>query len=68
MNIFKLKLAGLTCEACVKLVTKRLKSIAGVENVSINLSTGQTEITAFRPINPEEVTASLTNSPYSIIN
>lgn len=64
----KLQLSGLTCGACEKVITKRLKTIDDVETVSVQVSTGVTTITASRPISKEEVTKALLNTHYKVIN
>jgi len=63
----KFKLKGLTCEACVKLASKRLERLAGVENVIIKLATGETEIIANHEISDNEAELVLTGSGYSIV-
>ena len=63
----KFKLNGLTCEACVKLASKRLERLAGVENVIIKLATGETEIIANHEISDNEAELVLTGSGYSIV-
>ena len=45
------KLSGLTCHACQKLVTTYLKNIHGVKDAIVDLETGMTTITASRAIN-----------------
>jgi len=63
----KFKLSGLTCEACVKLATMRLKRLTGVKDVIIKLATGETEITADHAISAKEAELVLAGSEYSIV-
>lgn len=65
--ITQFKLKGLTCEACVKLASARLKKLAGVKNVIIKLNTGETEIMAEREISVPEAELVLAGSGYSIV-
>ena len=65
--ITKFKLSGLTCEACVKLASMRLKRLAGVESVTIKLTTGETEIIANHEISGKEAELVLAGSGYSIV-
>lgn len=67
METLNIKLAGLTCEACIKVATKRIKNVAGVEEVSIDLATGQTKISSCHPVTLEEVEASLAETHYSVV-
>lgn len=63
-----LLLTGLTCEACEKIITKRLNKIEGVYNVYVVAQTGATSITATRSISKEEVTQALVGTHYQVIN
>jgi len=60
------RLSGLTCHACQKLVTKYLKSIHGVKDVIVDLETGMTTITANRAIPIPEIELALQNTAYQI--
>jgi copper chaperone CopZ len=61
------KLTGLSCEACVKLSAKRIERLAGVSGVAIDRDTGQTEVTAERPINLKEVNEALSGTDYQAV-
>ena len=39
-----LQVGGMTCEHCVRAVTKTLQAVPGVENVSVNLAGGRAEV------------------------
>lgn len=61
------KLSGLTCEACVKLSTRRLKRLTGVQDIKINLANGETEITADHEISVQEADLVLAGSGYAVV-
>lgn len=61
-----IKLSGLTCRACQKLITKRILKISGVKNVEVELN-GKTQIEADRNISQEEITQVLKGTEYKII-
>lgn len=67
MNTLHFKVSGLTCEACVKLITNRIKKISGVSNVNINLKTGEAEVMSEGEINLEMIKQSLANTTYKLI-
>lgn len=67
MNNIDFKLAGLTCEACVKLATNRLKKIPGVQEVSIDLASGETSVSSETNLDLGVLAKSLEGSPYSIV-
>ena len=39
-----LQVGGMTCEHCVRAVTKALEAVAGVDNVSVNLAGGRAQV------------------------
>ncbi len=59
-------LSGLTCPACEKLIQKRVKQIAGVTGVVVDLKTGKTDVVADHNINTEELSVVLKDTPYKI--
>lgn len=61
-----IKISGLTCSACQKLISKRLMKIDGVESVSVEL-TGKTDIKAKRTINDIEIKKMLEGTLYQIL-
>lgn len=63
----KITLAGLTCEACQKLITKRIGRIDGVESVIVQMN-GQTEIVAKRNVAKSEITSVLEGTKYTLVN
>jgi copper chaperone CopZ len=60
----RFKLIGLTCEACVKLSSKRLAKIAGVTGLEIDLPSGQAELEADREISVSEVNQALADTDF----
>ena len=60
------KISGLTCEACLKLTKKRLEKISDVTEVNVNIS-GETQITALRPIEKTEIIEALKGTNYQLI-
>ncbi len=48
--------------------TARLKRIAGVQDVKINLNNGETEIMADHEVSAKEVELVLSGTQYSIVN
>lgn len=65
-KITTIQLAGLTCASCQKLTTKRIKTIADVEDVSVEIS-GETQIKAIREIADAEVKQVLKGTHYTVV-
>ena len=67
MNNIKFKLSGLTFEACVKLVTSRFKKVPGVQEVKIDLKSGESEVSSIADLDLEILEESLKGSEFSIV-
>lgn len=65
-KLMTLRLTGLICGACQKLISKRIKTIANVEDVTVDLS-GKTEIKAQREISEDEVKKVLEGTHYTVV-
>lgn len=68
MNTIKFKLQGLTCEACIKLSTNRIKKIPGVQDVKIDLNSGDAEVSSIADIDLDAIKQSLVGTNYNVIN
>ena len=64
----KIKLSGLTCSACQKIVEKKLKNINGISGTTVDLSSGNVEITAERVVDRSEIVKVLEGTGYKIIS
>lgn len=61
------QIAGMTCDACQKVVQKKLSKVADVENVTVDKEAGTANILSNRIINTAEVTAALEGTHYSLV-
>ncbi|TSC52409.1 MAG: hypothetical protein LiPW41_179 [Parcubacteria group bacterium LiPW_41] len=68
MNIINFKIEGLTCEACVKLVSSRIKRIPGIQDVKIDLSTGNASVTNIADFDLNIIKQSLVGTNYKIVD
>lgn len=67
MNDISFKLSGLSCEACVKLVSSRFRKVPGVRAVSIDLASGEAKVSGAAALDLGVLEESLKGLPYSII-
>lgn len=67
MNKINFKLSGLACSACVKLISNRFNKINGVNDININVLSGETVISCDKDISLEVFKKALEETPYSII-
>ena len=68
MNTINFKLKGLTCEACVKLATNRIKKVPGVQEVKIDLSTENAKVIGTSDIDLDVIKQSLVDTNYIVID
>lgn len=66
MYKIELKLSGLTCEACKKLVSRMIKKIQGVSKVDVDLS-GNVEVVSNRQLILSEIEEVLRHSEFKIL-
>ena len=59
MIIQNFKITNLTCDACVKLSTKALKSIPGIDKIIINQANGLVEIESSQEIAWDKIYSAL---------
>lgn len=64
-QLTSIKLSGLTCEACQKLITKRIMKISGVSSVTVEPN-GDTQIESDRTIDFSEVKSILEGTQYKV--
>jgi copper chaperone CopZ len=62
------KISGMTCEGCAATVTKSLKQISGVQEVSVDLGKAEARLTVREKVSPSQVIEALQPYPaYRII-
>ena len=55
---------GMHCEACTKLSAKRIKTIDGVTDATVDLSSSIATVSAERSLTVDEINVVLTDSDY----
>lgn len=58
--------SGITCDACVKLITLKVKKLAGVSDVIVDRNENRIDVIASRAINIDELQKSLAGTDYKI--
>lgn len=66
MYTLNVKLAGLTCDACAKLLKRRIEKIEGVKEANIQLS-GESTIVSERMVSKNEIKDVLIGSDYEVL-
>ena len=67
MKTEHLIITGMTCGGCVNSLTRALKSVAGVNDVNVLLSTGETSVQYDENLtSPEQLKSAVENAGYGI--
>ncbi len=62
-----LKVKGMTCNHCVMAVEKALRSIQGIRDIKVDLSTGQVEFKEDTPVKMDIVREKIRKAGYEIV-
>lgn len=66
MNKLNLKISGITCEACIKLIKRKVGKLDGVTDVTVKDYDGETTITSIKKLNISDIISSLSGLPYQV--
>ncbi|MFE4519032.1 heavy-metal-associated domain-containing protein [Kitasatospora sp. NPDC056783] len=64
-SVFQVK--GMTCGHCVSSVTAELKKLDGVDDVAVDLATGQVTVGSTRALADSDVAAAIDEAGYDLI-
>jgi len=60
------KISGITYEACIKLIKKKVGKLDGVSDVIIKGNSGETTVTSIKKLNISDITPALSGLPYQV--
>lgn len=60
------KVKGMSCQHCVKMVTKALQNLEGVRSVDVNLERAEARIEADRPVDVAVIKEALKKAGYEL--
>lgn len=66
MSTQNFTVVGMTCGHCVSSVTEEVTEIAGVNNVDVDLASGNVTVTATEPISDDAIRAAVEEAGYSL--
>ncbi|MFI7076272.1 MULTISPECIES: heavy-metal-associated domain-containing protein [unclassified Micromonospora] len=58
---------GMTCGHCVSAVSAEVGAIPGVEDVQVDLASGQVTVTSAQPLDPAAVRAAVDEAGYELV-
>ena len=61
-----LKISGMSCEHCVKAVTRALTDVDGIENISVSLEKGEAMFDEAGPVDYDEVRRKIEDAGYEL--
>ena len=66
MDYTTIKIQGMSCEHCVKRVTKALESLPGVKEVKVDLTTGTATFLKPQTLSQEEIVKVIEEAGYKV--
>ena len=61
-----LRVAGMTCDHCVRAVTEALQELPGVSGVVVDLESGMVVLSSHEPIDDEAIRAAVDEAGYEV--
>ena len=61
------RVVGMTCDHCVRAVQREVGAIAGVQEVHVELATGDVTVTSTQPVAPEDLAAAVDEAGYQLV-
>jgi copper chaperone CopZ len=58
---------GMTCDHCVNAVSSEVRAIPGVEDVRVELSSGEVTVTSAEPLDVAVVSAAVDEAGYELV-
>jgi len=58
---------GMTCGHCVSAVSAEVGAIAGVDNVQVDLASGQVTVSSEQPVAVEDIRAAVDEAGYDLV-
>ena len=62
-----IKIKGMSCQHCVMAVKKALAGVAGVQNVDVDLASGEASLDTNQPIDLTAVKESIKKAGYEVV-
>lgn len=59
--------SGMTCDHCVRAVTDELSRVEGIEDVAVNLASGEVTVTSDAPLDDATVRAAVDEAGYQVV-
>ena len=60
------EVAGMTCDHCVRAVATEVSKVAGVNDVDVDLETGNVTVTSDGPVDPAAIAAAVEEAGYEV--
>lgn len=61
------RIAGMTCDHCVRAVTAEISKLDGVRDVRVDLASGEVDVTSEAPLDSAAVQAAVDEAGYEVV-
>jgi copper chaperone len=62
-----IKIKGMSCQHCVMAVTKALSAIEGINNVKVDLKSGEASYDEIKPVDAKIIAAAVKKAGYEVV-
>lgn len=66
-HTLSLKISGITCDACIKLIKRKVEKLTEVTEVNIKDNNGETTIISTRELKASDIIAALSGMPFTVV-
>jgi copper chaperone len=64
----KVKIKGMSCQHCVMAVTKALKEIEGLQDITVDLASGEASFSETVPVDPAAIKEKIKKAGYEVVS
>lgn len=64
----KVKIKGMSCQHCVMAVTKALKEIEGLQDITVDLASGEATFSETVPVDPATIKEKIKKAGYEVVS
>jgi copper chaperone len=67
-TVKKIKIKGMSCQHCVMAVTKALKEIEGLNDITVDLASGEAAFNETKPVDPALIREKIQKAGYEVVS
>ena len=68
MNTTRVKIGGMTCHACQRVIENKVGKLPGVQKVKVEVNAGEAEVSSDKALTLDEIKQALSGTHYQVIH